>query len=105
MFFTEDGGRAHMVASLFIDIFRSAHRRRIRFLMAVMVSISSPSFLLQAYRNQLAKVGYAAAKRFDPDQYSKPENEVKIEWLQKKSERLGQSCPASLNRFVKQRII
>jgi uncharacterized protein with PQ loop repeat len=59
MFFTDDGGRAHIVASLLMEIFRSAQSRRIRFLMAVIVSISSPSFLLQAYRIQLAKVGYA----------------------------------------------
>ena len=58
MFFTEEGGSAETVASLLMEMSRSAHRRRIRSLIAVIVSIAAPAFLSQAYRFTLAKVGY-----------------------------------------------
>ena len=59
MFLIEDGGNAEIVASLLMEISRSAQRQMIRSFITVIVSIAAHLLPSQAYRNPLAKVGYA----------------------------------------------
>lgn len=54
IFFTDDGGRAQIFASLFIEIFRSPHSCNIRFLTADTVFISHSPFIKR--RNNAEKI-------------------------------------------------
>lgn len=60
IFFTDDGGRAQMLANLFIDIFLSPQSCKIRFLTADIVFIPiSPIILIKiGYKNLLLFIGY-----------------------------------------------
>ena len=62
MFLTEEGGKAHRFASLFIDMFRSPQSCKIRFLTAVTVVIFMhlPCLITKlGYTKIVAVIGYA----------------------------------------------